>query len=1027
MKLTQGAVNRPIFTIMIVLIVLILGGISLTRLPIDLMPDITSPTISISTSYSKASPLVMEELVTKKIEQAVSAVPGVQDISSQSSEGNSNVQVTFNWGTNLDTAANDLRDRLDRVIATLPDEASRPSLRKFDLAATPVLTLGVTSKLDPIKLRKLIDEQVNYRLERVPGVAGVDVRGGLEREIHINIDSQKLKALKIPLDQIISKVKAANVNLPAGSVYQGKYQITVRVPGVFDNLEQLRNTVVMSRDGVSISLKDIASVDDSASKVTRLIRINQEPGVQISVNKQSGTNTVQVAKGVIAELENINRSLPQITIVSLIDTSIYVKQSINNVTRSAVEGGILAILILLVFLRNLKSTAVIATAIPISVMATFGLLYFNGFTLNLMTLGGLALGIGHLLDNSIVVLENIFRQREKGKGSVEAAVFGAEEVTPPIIASTLASLVVFLPLVFVRGMTGIMFKQLAFVIVFSMACSLATALTLVPMLSSRMLNVSSTPKGDAKGFRRRLFDWTGNILHVIEVKYQGILNYALNHRRKTTLIASGMFLGSLLIIPFIGSELMPRSDEGEIRVNMDMEVGSRLEMIDAKMKYAEKKIASKIPEVINIASTIGGSGYGANASNTGQMRISLVSKSKRSRSDEEISTEIRKLLKNLPGVKVRVRTASNNQMTRVMGGGGGRIEIQVRGHDQEVAQKVCKQILTAVESVDGITDVNLSRSVGSPEDLVNIDREKAAQMGLSVEQIAGMMETVLSGKKAGSYTEAGKEYPIKVQVKDADQMPLSEVLNLSITNSSGQPIVLNNVVKTEKSESSSQIERVNQERMIDVSANLSGRNISSVISDIQEKLKEVPVPTGFTVEITGDYKEQKKAFSELLVGFILSLILIFMVMACQYESIKDPFIVMFSVPLAVIGVVLMLFLTGTTFNIQSYIGCIMLGGIVVNNAILLVDTTNLLRRRDGMPVRDAIKEAGRRRLRPILMTALATILGLLPMAIGLGEGGEAQAPLARAVVGGLISSTLITLIFVPVVYSYFEEGFRKLK
>ena len=422
--------------------------------------------------------------------------------------------------------------------------------------------------------------------------------------------------------------------------------------------------------------------------------------------------------------------------------------------------------------------------------------------------------------------------------------------------------------------------------------------------------------------------------------------------------------------------------------------------------------------------TVGGGGWGASSSNTGSFRISLVSKSARNRSDDDIAGDIRKLIKNIPGVKVRVRTASNNQMTRVMGGGGGRIEIQVRGHDPEQAQKVAATILKAVESVDGITDANLSRTVGAPEDLVLIDRQKAAELGLSVEQIAGMLQTVLSGSQSGDYVDQGKEYPLVVQIKDAEMMPLQEVLDLTLTNSAGQPIVLRNVVKIEPSQSSTVIERVNQERMIDVSANLSGRNLSSVIKDIQAKLDQIPVPTGFSVEIVGDYKEQQKSFKELMVGFILALVLIYMVMASQYESLKDPFIVMFSVPLAIIGVVLILLLTDTTFNIQSYIGCIMLGGIVVNNAILLVDTTNLLRRRDGMPVREAIEEAGRRRLRPILMTATATILGLIPMAIGLGEGGEAQAPLARAVVGGMLSSTLITLVIIPVVYSYFEEGIR---
>jgi hydrophobic/amphiphilic exporter-1 (mainly G- bacteria), HAE1 family len=1025
MSISQKSVQRPIFTIMIVLIVIILGGLALSRLPIDLMPDVSSPTISVSTSYSNASPLEMEQLVTQPIEQAVAAVPGVQDISSESSEGNSDVSVTFNWGTNLDTAANDLRDRLDRVIARLPDEASRPVLRKFDLSAMPVLTLGVTSKLDAVAVRKIIDEQVKYRIERVPGVAAMDVRGGLEREIHVNIDPQKIKALRIPLNQVINQIRAENVNLPAGNITDGSYQVTIRTPGEYKNLDELRNTIILIRGGSPIKLSDFATIDDSFLKVSRIIRINGQPGIQISVNKQSGTNTVNVAKGVIRELDNINADIPQIKIIPIIDSSVYIKRSINNVASSALIGGFLAVFIILIFLRNLKSTLIISTAIPISIIATFGLLYFNGFTLNLMTLGGLALGVGMLLDNAIVVLENIFRHTEAGKVRTEAAIFGAEEVLPPIIASTLTTVVVFLPLIFVRGMTGIMFKQLAFVVVFSMACSLLTAITLVPMLAGKLLTIKSAAEKSKSSFSK-IGDFLGIFFQNVEEQYAKILHLALNHRRATTIIAVGLLLFSLILVPFIGSELMPATDEGELRINVEMEAGTKLDILSKKMNQVEKIISANIPEIKNIVSTAGGSGWGPSSSNQGSFRITVVSKTQRKKSSEEIATDMRKLLTNIPGVTIRVRTASNNMMARFLGG-GGRIEIQIRGHNFSTAEGVAKKVLKAVENVDGITDANLSRTAGSPEELVVIDRPKAEELGLTVQQIAEMLETVLSGTQAGNYREAGKEYAIRVQVKDTDKLPLNEILDMSLVNSYGVPIVLRNVTRIDKSLSSTMIERLNQERMIDVSANLSGRSMSAVMKDIKTAIKDVPVPDGFSIGFGGDYAEQQKAFKELMVGFILSLILVYMVMACQYESLRDPFVVMFSVPLAAIGVILMLFLTGTTFNIQSYIGCIMLGGIVVNNAILLVDTTNLLRRRDGMPTRSAIEEAGRRRLRPILMTALATVLGLIPMAIGMGEGGEAQSPLARAVVGGLLSSTLITLIFIPVVYSFFEEGFHKIK
>ncbi len=1023
MKISQIAVDRPILTIMVSLIVIILGAVALSRLPIDLMPDVTSPTISISTSYSKASPLTMEELVTRPIEEAVAAVPGVQEISSRSTEGNSNVQVSFSWGTDLDAASNDIRDRLDRIISRLPDEAGRPSLRKYDMSATPVIMMGVTSELDVLELRRILEEQVSYRLERVDGVASVNIWGGRTREIHINIDPVKMNALKVPLDQVISRIRSANINQPTGNIYRGNHQITVRVPGLYKNLEEIKETVILQRAGAVVTLGDIAEIQDAASRETRIVRINGVDGIQISVNKQSGTNTVKVVQGILEEVEQINRSIPQIHVLPLMDSSVFIRQSINNVSLSALLGGILAVLILLFFLRNLKSTTVISTAIPISIMATFGLLYFNGFTLNLMTIGALALGVGQLLDNSIVVMENIFRHRELGKDSREAAIAGANEVGSPILASTLTSIVVFLPLLFMRGMSGIMFQQLAFVVVFALICSLATALTLVPMLSGKLIRVSKEPERDSHKLSARMYHLVGGILNAIEDSYQRILDIALHYRARSLVIAVLLLVGAVFLALFIDSELMPVSDEGEIRVSVDMEAGTRLEQIDEKMQIAEARLQD-IPEITNIVASAGGGGWGS--SNTGSLRISLTSKTERRRSDEDIAAEMRQKLGNIAGARVRVRAVSNNRLSRVMGGGGGRIEIQVRGHEMDEAYRLAGIIMQNVEDIEGITDVNLSRTAGAPEDLVVIDRQKAASLGLNVQQISSTLETVLSGTRAGEYSDHGKEYPILVQVKDAMYMPITELLDLSITNSAGNPVVLRNVVGFESSEGSTVIERVNQERMIDVSANLSGRKLSAVIGDIQNRLDEIPVPIGFSVEIVGDYKEQQESFRELTIGIILALLLIYMVMASQFESIRDPFIVMFSVPFALIGVVLILFLTGTTFNIQSYIGMIMLSGIVVNNAILLVNTANQLRHNEKMNLQSAIKEAGRRRLRPILMTALSTVLGLLPMAIGLGEGSETQAPLARAVVGGLLSSTLITLIVIPVLYTVFEGGFSRL-
>jgi HAE1 family hydrophobic/amphiphilic exporter-1 len=1023
MNISEKAVYRPIFTTMIVLIVIILGALALSRLPVDLMPDITNPTISVSTSYENASPEEIEELVTRPIEEAVGSVSGVQDISSTSSEGSSSVQVTFNWGTNLDTATNDLRDRLDRVSGALPDDADKPVLRKFDMSSMPVLMIGVSSPLEPIELRHLVDEQVQYRLERVPGVAAVDIRGGLSREIHINLDPARIKAMQLSLDQIASRIQASNINLPAGSVNTGTQEVTIRTPGEFTSLDQLRNTVVAERNGSPITLGEVAGVEDSWTKITRIVRINGQNGLQLTVNKQSGTNTVTVAEAVRKEIDRINRDMPQLKLIPIMDSSVYIRQSINNVTSSAIIGGLLAIFILLVFLRNLKSTAIISTAIPVSVIATFGLIYFSGFTLNMMTLGGLALGVGMLLDNSIVVLENIYRLREEGMKRLDAAVQGTKEVAAPIIASTLTTLVVFLPLIFVRGMAGIMFKQLSFVIAFSMFCSLVTALTLVPMLCGRLLTVTDPDSGH--GFIGKLFRITGHFLTRIEIYYKNALHSALQHRTKTIAWALALLFLAIALLPLIGSELMPATDEGELRVSLDMETGTKLDLTAAVMEQAEKMVMRSVPEISSIICTSGGSGWGGSNSSTGELRISLVPVSKRHRSSDEVCDAIRKQLSHIPGARFRVRSVSNMMMTRALSANGGRLELEVRGHDFATGEALAKKVQDVMANVKGVTDVNISRSAGTPEQLVVVDRRKAESMGLSVKSVANMLETVLSGSSVGQYRENGDEFTIRMQVADAQTRSLSELLDLTLINSSGEPIVLRNVVEVRPSRGASQIERLNQERIITVSANISGRSQSKILADIQRDLKNVAIPKDFSVNIGGDFEDQQKNFKDLQLGFILALILVYMVMACQYESLRDPFVVMFSVPLAVIGVVTMLLVTGTTFNIQSYIGCIMLGGIVVNNAILLVDTTNLLRRRDGMDVHAAIEEAGRRRLRPILMTALTTILGLVPMAIGAGEGGEAQSPMARAVVGGLVSSTLITLVVIPVVYSIFEERLGK--
>ncbi len=1021
MNLSRASIHRPVFTIMVVLIVIILGGISFMRLSIDLMPDISYPTISVSVSYGNASPEEMEELVTRPLEEAVSAVPGVQEFSSNSTEGQSEVEVMFAWGTDLDAAANDIRDRMDRVIARLPEEATRPMLRKFSAASFPVLILGASADMEPMQLRKIVDDQVKYRIERTPGVAAMDVRGGLNREIHVRIYKDKVKALGLSLDAVLGRIRAENVNVPGGVIERGDLEVLVRTRGQYASIGELGETVLSLRGGVPVRLHEVADVEDSHQRLNRIVRINGKPGVQMSVNKQSGANTVDVAGAVLEEIARINEDIPQIKIAPIVDSSKYIKNSISNVSSSALYGGLLAVGILFIFLRSLRSTFIIATAIPVSIIATFALMYFSGFTLNIMTLGGLALGIGMLVDNAIVVLENIYRIRDSGKPALEAAESGSGEVGAAIVASTLTTVVVFLPLIFVRGMAGVMFTQLSYVIGFSLLCSLLMALTLVPALSARLLRGSgpgTTSEGAAGTARLSLL---GRFFKAIENGYGDLLGFALRHRILVVTAALLVLGGSFFLVPFIGVELMPTADEGEVRINAEMEVGSRLEKIDEKFKAVEEIARNSVPEMESSVCSIGG-GWGrmGSGANSASMRITLKPKAERARSSEEIAADLQKKLAFIPGVKIRVSAGGGMFILRMGMGGTDRLQIEIRGHDFATADRITQSVKKVVEGVEGVTYTTVSREAGSPEEWIVIDRKKAADLKLTVSQVANFVQTVLSGTGAGVFRESGDEYKILVQVKESEKLGLHDLMDLTVTNADGDTVALRNIADVQPQKGPERISRKNQERFVNISANISGRDMGSIIRDVREGLKSVPIPDDFSVVFSGDYEEQQKSFKELLLSLGLSLILVYMVMACQYESLRDPFVVMFTVPLAAIGVILMLFLTRTTFNIQSFIGCIMLGGIVVNNAILLVDHTNLLRQRDGMPLYAAIAEAGRRRLRPILMTALTTILGLTPLALGAGEGGEAQAPMARAVVGGLLSSTLITLVVVPVIYSLFH-------
>ncbi len=1017
MNLARHSVRRPVLTTMVALIVVILGAISLQRLPIDLMPDISYPSLSVFVSYTNADPKVVEQLITKPIEEAMAAVPGIEEINSTSSAGQSSVRLAFAWGTDLEAAASDVRDRLDRVIGRLPDGVERPRLAKFDASSFPIMALGIVSDIDQVELRTIVEDEISYRLERVPGVASAEVWGGSGRQVQVNLVPERLQALDIPVDQILARVKAANIQAPVGTLYEGRTQRTLRTSGLLDSLAGVEEIAVAVRQGVAVRLGQIAEVKDASERPTRIARINGKPGIRIAVSKQSGKNTVEVAKAVRREVERLSRDLPYLEISIINDSSTYISNSIGNVGNAAVYGGLIALLVLLFFLRSLPSTLIIATSIPLSVIATFALMYFSGFTLNIMSLGGLALGVGMLVDNSIVMLENIYRLRETGKDGIEAAIDGSAEVGVAVVASTLTTLVVFLPLVLVRGISGVMYKQLALVVSFALACSLVSALTLVPMMSARILKPSAADPGG--NGRLRLAHLTGSVLVGLEGIYRKALAAVLR-RPVVTLGTAGLLLaGSALLATRITFELMPRTDEGVVRVDASMEVGTRLEITDAAMKNIEAIVRQAVPEAQTMLSSVGGGGRGSGSA-SGQISLTLKPRRERSRSDEQIAADLRRTLAGIPGMTLRVRVGQGFFMPGMGSGGTERVQIEVRGFDLDAAQALAARIQKMAEQVPGVTDAQLSRESGAPEDWVSVDRLRAAELGLSVQQVSSLLQTLVAGTQVGTFREGEEEIPLVVRLRDAEQVGLERLLDLPVTYVAGTPVAFRNVVELHRGSGPVAIERNDQERRISVYANTSGRDPNAIVEDLQERLRSVPLPEGLAVRFGGNYEEQKETSRELAVSITLALVLVYMVMASLYESLRDPFIVFLAVPLSLVGLVLMLILTGTSFNIQSGIGAMMLAGIVVNNAILLVDTTNMLRRRDGLGLLEAVQEAGRRRMRPILMTSLTTILALTPMAIGIGEGGEVQAPMARAVIGGLTSATFMTLLVIPAIYLEIE-------
>jgi HAE1 family hydrophobic/amphiphilic exporter-1 len=1011
---------------MISIVVVLLGIVSLVRLPVDLMPEIDFPALSISVTYEGVGPLEIEELVTRPIEQAVGGVSGLDQVTSTSSDGQSTVQLNFVWGTDLMVAAEDVRTSLDFVGDRLPDDASAPTIFKFDADALPVVFLAVDGDFDPVTLREIAENDVAPRLERVPGVAAVSVTGGQRREIRVELAREKIAALNIAPDDVTNVLRTANQNIPVGEIDEGDTTYLVRSQGQFASLEDIRGLVVTTRDGVPIYVRDIAEVRDTTEDLRSIVRIDGRPGMQMSVTKQSGENTIAVARLVREELARVNREMSGIEVSVLTDTSEFIQSSVASVQQMVLFGAVLVVIVIFTFLRNLRSTLVICSSIPISIIGTFALLYFGGYTLNTLTFGGLALGVGMIVDSAIVVLENTYRHMEKGEDRVTAAVNGSEEVWSAIVASSLTQVAVFVPLLFLTGIASIMFGSLAIVVIFSLSVSLFVAVTLVPVLCSRLLRV---PKpNEHPGATGRFVAASGRVLDALDDGYRRLLHRALSHRAVVVVVAGALFVASLAALPLVGFELAPAADEGQVRVTADLPVGTRIERSADALLRIEQLVERSVPEAQSVMAQTGSLssfGPGGGTADRLNVTIDLGSREERARSSEEVTRALRRDLVGIPGVIARARAAGDQfNINRAIGGGQNQISVEIRGHDLADQARLANEIRTLMEATPGVIDVTLEAERGRPEIGITTDVRRAALWGLSVTDVANALRTSVGGTQAAFYRERGEEYPIVVRMQESDRLSLAHVGELLVHAGEGQLLPVKDLIEVRPQTGPVEIRRRDQERVTRVTAEVE-TVVSEAIRLVGAQLETLDVPADFSVGFGQEVEEQNETFLQILLVLLLAVVLVYAVMASQFESLKDPFIIMFSIPLAVIGVVGALLVTGTPFSLPAGIGIVLLAGLVVNNAILLVDYTNTLRRRDGLPLFDAIEIAGRTRLRPILMTSVTTMLGLVPMALGFGEGSEMQAPLARVVIGGLATSTLITLIVVPTVYSLFEGGWHR--
>ncbi|NWF49974.1 MAG: efflux RND transporter permease subunit [Ignavibacteriaceae bacterium] len=1016
MKLADVSIRRPVFATMMIMSLIVLGIFSYFKLNVDLYPDVDIPYVVITTILPGAGPEQIETDVTKKIEDAVNPVEGVDFIQSFSRENVSIVVIAFRLEINGKVAAQDVREKISAIRAELPDDIEDPVIQRYDPASFPIMYLTVSGNMSDKDITTFTKNVVKKRLENIPGVGSVDLVGGSEREVQIEVDAERLRAYNISIQDVIMSVGTQNVEIPGGNVTEGSRQLLVRTMGKYKNIKDFGRVIVATPMGTPVYLSDVANVVDGIKEQTSLTRVNGKIAVGLNIIKQSGSNTVQVAKEVNKQIDRMKNEIPAGVEINIAqDNSIFIKDSINDVLFDIFYGGLLAVIVIYLFLANFRATVISALALPSSIIASFIIMFALSFTLNMMSLLALSLAVGLLIDDAIVVIENIYRHMAQGETPVEAAKSASEEIGLAVMATTFTIVAVFVPVAFMPGIVGRFFYQFGITISVAVLVSLFVAFTLTPMLSSRWLKREDEALSKEGNILNKILYYFNHFFEVMNEKYRRSLKWALTHRKTIVFGSIAVFAASFVIMGLLGSQFFPDTDRSEFVISINASPGSSLEQT-SNVCYKIEEMLRKKPEVKTVLTTIGSEN---NPVTNASILVKLIPKHERERSDSQIMSEIRQEAKQVPGAKFSIM---------VQGGPGGNekpVTLSVRGEDLGKLRILAEKVEAIVKSTPGAVDVDNSLELSKPELRITIDREKASDLAVSPFLIASSIRSMVDGYVATQYQEGDEQIDVRVRLKKENRSNLNDLMTLTVKSNKKIMfkdflVPIGDVATITQEAGPSQVNRYARQKEIRIDANLSGRLLGEVLGEITKQTSQLNLDPGYSVNVIGEGEMQEESFGNILLSLALAIIFVYIVLAAQFDSFVHPFSIMLALPMSIIGAVLMLLIFGSSISVISMIGIIMLMGLVTKNGILLVDYTNVLRER-GFSRFDALLKAGPTRLRPILMTTFAMIFGMMPVALALGEGAEFRAPMGQAVIGGLITSTLLTLFIVPVVYSILDD------